>query len=55
MIASEHPMAREGRSLIQQESSIWVEPGVREPGLRPIRQAIAGAYAAVSHSHSDIV
>jgi hypothetical protein len=55
MIASEHPMARYGRSLIQQESSIWVGLGVREPALRPIRRAVASAYAAVSHSHSDIV
>jgi len=55
MIARERPMARDGRLLMQQESSIWVDLGVREQAIRPIRRAVAGAYAAVSHSHSDIV
>jgi hypothetical protein len=55
MIASRHPTAREGRSLIQQESCVGVELGVREPALRPIHRAVARAHAAFSHSHSDIV
>jgi hypothetical protein len=55
MIASEHPMTRDGRLLIEQESSIWGRARGARAGHRANPPSLASAYAVVSHSHSDIV